>query len=157
MKRDITEILFKALCTLMLLAAGFLICMLYRNMKDIKPQHYCLVKPTVFDALTGEPVGNAVITDAYDGRTYTSDSTGSADWLAVYYEKDTELALSEFIVSAKGYKTTVMYIVTETALSPLDGPVIYLFGGNENETVSMVYSPSDEYSENLRKKFSQNN
>ena len=156
MKKDISKIIFAVVSAILLCLIGFSAGRLTYKVKDNGKTHYCLVKPLVYDAYTGEPIANAVVTNISDGRTYTTDSTGSTDWIAVYYNDDEEIKLSTFIARTDGYKTTLLYMVCETGTEPLDGPMIYMFTGqSRDETISMVYSPSDEYSQKLVKEFIQ--
>lgn len=156
MKKDITKTLFYIVAAVLLVAIGFMSGKLVYNVRDVQTQHYCLVKPIVYDAYTGEPLVNAKITNTYDGATYTTDSTGSTDWISVYYADEDELQLCTFIAEAEGYKSTVLYMVCETKHDPLNGPLIYMFTGKgKDEFVSMVYSPGDSYTEKLKDRFIQ--
>ncbi len=154
MKKDVSKILFTSICALLICAIGFLGGRLTLKTAEPNTVHYCLVKPLVYDAYTGKPLANAVVTNTADGKTYQTDSEGSTDWIAVYYDEGNEIALNPFIATLDGYKNTVMYMVCETGKDPLDGPIIYMFTSDgANETVSMVYSPSDKYAEMLMERF----
>lgn len=152
-----SKIIFSVVCAILVCSIGFFAGRLTYNIKDNKQMHYCLVKPLVYDAYTGEPLANATVTNTADGKTYTTDSTGSTDWISVYYTDEEEVTLCTFIAQTDGYKTTVLYMVCETGCEPLDGPLIYMFTGpTKTETISMVYSPSDEYNKELVNRFIQN-
>ncbi len=157
MKKDITKIIFYICASLLIAAIGFMTGRLIYNVKDVQSVHYCLVKPVVYDAYTGEPIVNATVTNTYDGKTYSTDVSGSTDWIAVYYSDEEELKLCTFIASAEGYKSTILYMVCETKHDPLNGPLLYMFTGNcKDEFVSMVYSPGDDYSKKLKEQYIQN-
>ena len=152
-----SKIVFTVLCAVLICTIGFCLGRFTYKIRNTAKTHYCLVKPIVYDAYTGEPLANAVVTNTADGKTYITDSAGSTDWIAVYYSEEEEIKLCTFIARTDGYKTTLLYMVCETGAEPLDGPMIYMFAGaSKSEIVSMVYSPSDKYVENLTKKFIQN-
>lgn len=154
MKKETSKILFAALSALLVCAIGFLGGTLASKLTDNEEIHYCLVKPLVYDAFTGKPLANATVINTADGKTYKTDESGSTDWIAVYYTDENELALNPFIAKCEGYKNMIMYAVCETGRDPLDGPMVYMFTAEEeNETVSMVYAPSDEYSGKLFERF----
>lgn len=149
MKKDVNKIVFFTLCAALVFGCGILVGRLLYNILNQNRVHYCLVRPMVYDAFTGKPIPNATVYNATDGRGYTTDSSGSTDWISVHYNEPDEITLNAFVASADGYKSTLLYMVCQTALEPLDGPLIYMFSGQESDTVSMVYSPSDDYSKAL--------
>lgn len=154
MKKDISKIVFIVVCAVLVCTIGFCLGRLTYKLKNTSKTHYCLVKPIVYDAYTGEPLANATVINTADGKTYATDSSGSTDWIAVYYSEGEETKLSTFIARLDGYKTTLLYMVCETGTEPLDGPMIYMFeGASKSETVSMVYSPSDKYADKLMERF----
>lgn len=153
MKKDINKIIFIAVCGILIFSCGFLGGKLFYGLLNNEEQHYCLVRPMVYDAFTGEAIQNATVINTLDGREYITDSNGSTDWICVYYDENEQTTLNAFIAVADGYKRTVTYAVFETAREPLDGPLIYMFSGKKSDVVSMVYSPSDEYTFELAKKF----
>lgn len=157
MKNDINKTIFYILCSVLICAIGFFAARLTYKISDAPQTHYCLVKPVVYDAYTGEPVANATVINTADGTSYRTDSSGSTDWISVYYSDGDEVTLCTFIAQYDGYKTTLLYMVCETGKEPLDGPMIYLFtGASKSDIISMVYSPSDEYSKTLTERFIQN-
>lgn len=153
MKKDINKIIFITICGILTFACGFLGGKLFYGLLNKEEQHYCLVRPMVYDAFTGEAIQNATVINTLDGNSYITDSNGSTDWISVYYNESEPTKLNAFIAVADGYKRTLVYAVFETAREPLDGPLIYMFSGKKSDVVSMVYSPSDEYTTELAKKF----
>lgn len=153
MKRDINKIIFIAICGILIFTCGFLGGRLFYGVLSRDEQHYCLVRPMVYDAFTGEPIEDAVVINTYDGCKYTTDASGSTDWISVYYDEEDETKLNAFIAVADGYKRTLIYAVCQTAQDPLNGPLIYMFSGKKSDVISMVYSPSDEYTKALASKF----
>lgn len=153
MKKDINKIIFIGICGILTFACGFLGGKLFYGLLNNEELHYCLVRPMVYDAFTGEAIPNATVINTLDGNSYTTDSNGSTDWISVYYNEYESATLNAFIAVADGYKRTLVYAVFETAREPLDGPLIYMFTGKKSDVVSMVYSPSDEYTKNLAENF----
>ncbi len=151
--KNIGKTVFYAVCAVLVFLCGVMSCRLVNNMANREQKHYCLVRPLVYDAFTGEVIKDAQVVNTYDGRVYSTDGTGSTDWVSVYYGEEEELVLNTFIASAEGYKRTLIYAVCQTAGEPLNGPLIYMFAGEEGETVSMVYSPSNEYTRELAQRF----
>lgn len=155
-KKDISKIVFVAVCAVLICTIGFCLGRFTYKLNNTEKTHYCLVKPIVYDAYTGEPLANATVINTADGKAYTTDSSGSTDWIAVYYSENEETKLCTFIARTDGYKTTLLYMVCETGTEPLDGPMIYMFeGASKSDIVSMVYSPSDEYAQELTRRFVQ--
>ncbi len=153
MKNNIQKIIYPALTSVLLILIGFLAGRLFYTVSNEDPLHYSLVKPLVYDATTGVLIEGASVTSAESGITYVTDGTGSTDWIPLYYSSDEELVLSTFIASASGYKTTLLYMAAETGKDPLNGPLIYMFPGDNSSSVSIVSAPSDEYSKKLRERF----
>ena len=67
-----SKIIFSVVYAILVCSIGFLAGRLTYNIKDNKQMHYCLVKPLVYDAYTGEPLANATVTNTADGKTYTT-------------------------------------------------------------------------------------
>ena len=157
MKQDINKIIFTVICGVLVFFCGALTSRLIFGISRVEPISYTLVRPMVYDAFTGKPIANATVVNTYDGSVYTTDANGSTDWISVYYKENDDTKLNTFIASAEGFKSTAVYAVIETASDPLNGPLIYMFSGSQSETISMVYSPSDEFTQNLADRFLRSN
>ena len=153
MKHDINKIIFIAVCGVLIFFCGALTFRLIYGISKVEPMSYCLVRPMVYDAFTGEPIANATVINTLDGQIYTTDENGSTDWISVYFNESQEIQLNTFIASADGFKNTTVYAVIQTDGDPLNGPLIYMFSGSQNQTISMVYSPSDDYTKTLADRF----
>ncbi len=156
MNTKTSKLIFYAVCTVLVLAVGFLSGKLYCAVTQNETVYYRLIRPQVYDATTGKAIKNATVTRAYDGVKYLTDDDGSTEWMSVTYKEGEETTLAIFIAQAKGYKTTLLYMVCETDSEPLEAPHIYLFSGDSSQSVSMVYSPHDEYNRELIERFTQN-